>query len=282
MIKIPKSNASKKSFIDLSAGKTHYELVGPETGRTVVLLHGGTIPMWTWDRQVPALVEAGFRVLCYDMYGRGYSDSPELPYDRRLYRIQLLELLEALDIGPPIDLVGVSFGGGTSANFAIHYPERVDRIVLIAPVVDYKAGKAILSLLGKPLLGEILMRLVGLGTIEKRAFEFFQSMAESERYKKLLAEQIHSGKFTGAFLSMLRTDALGDYRDVYKRLGEQGRSIMLVWGTADNEIPYESIHYLRDTLPGIKYHSLEGVSHGSVAEAPDEINNLLVQFLTGQ
>ena len=157
--------------------------------------------------------------------------------------------------------------------------------MLIAPVVDYKAGKAgkaTLSLLGKPLLGEILMRLVGLGTIEKRAFEFFQSMAESERYKKLFAEQIHSGKFTGAFLSMLRTDALGDYRDVYKRLGEQGRSIMLVWGTADDEILYESIHYLRDTLPGIKYHSLEGVSHGSVAEAPDEINNLLVQFLTGQ
>ena len=79
MIKMPKSNASKKSFIDLSVGKTHYELVGPETGRTVVLLHGGTIPMWTWDRQVPALVEAGFRVLRYDMCGRGYSDSPELP-----------------------------------------------------------------------------------------------------------------------------------------------------------------------------------------------------------
>lgn len=275
-------NDAGSVFVALSAGRTHYELAGPETGRTVVLLHGGTIPMWSWDRQVTALVDAGFRVLRYDMYGRGKSDAPDPPYDRRLYRLQLLELLDALELGPPIDLVGVSFGGGTSANFAVHHPDRVGRLILIAPVVDYKTGKSMLGLLAKPVLGEILMRIIGLKTIEKRAFDFFQSLPEAERYKRLFAEQIHSGTFIGAFLSMLRTDALGDYRDIYRRLGEQGRSMMLLWGTADEEIPYESIQFLRDTLPGVEYHSLEGVSHGSVAEAPEEINKLLTGFLTGR
>ena len=268
MTKRTEPNDGGSAFVDLSAGRTHYELVGPETGRTVVLLHGGTIPMWTWDQQIPALADAGFRVLRYDMVGRGRSDAPEPPYDRRLYRVQLLELLDALSLEPPIDLVGVSFGGGTSANFAVHHPDRVDRIVLIAPVFDYMDGKTILALLATPVLGELLMRLVGLKKIETRACAFLQGLPQAERYIRLFREQIHGPRFTKAFLSMLRTDALGDYRDVYKRLGEQGRSMMLLWGTADDEIPAEHIKALREFLPGIEYHALEGVSHGSVAEAP--------------
>ncbi len=279
MTNTPESDDSKITFADLPTGRTHYELTGPENGRTVVLLHGGTIPMWVWDRQVPPLAHAGFRVLRYDMYGRGHSDSPDRPYDRRLYCTQLLELLDALDLASPIDLVGISFGGAASANFAVHHPNRVGRIALIAPVVNYKAGRLMFGCLGKPLLGELMMWLGGLRIIEKRAFEFFQSLDGADRYKKLFTKQIHSEKFTGDFLSMIRTDALGDYHDVYRRLGEQGRNMMLVWGTADEEIPYESIRYLRDSLPGVHYHSLEGVSHGSVAEVPEEINNLLVGFL---
>ena len=64
------------TYIRLSDGITHYKLEGPDDGKVVVLVHGGTVPIWTWDKQVQALNDAGFRVLSYDEYGRGYSDMP--------------------------------------------------------------------------------------------------------------------------------------------------------------------------------------------------------------
>ena len=271
---------SKKTFVTLTRGKTHYELAGPSDGRVVVLLHGGTIPMWSWDSQVTALVKAGYRVLRYDMFARGDSDPVGVPYDRELYRVQLLELLDRLELSEPVDLVGVSFGGGTSANFTVRHPDRVGRLTLIAPVVDYKKGKTMLRLLQAPWIGELLMRHIGLGIIEKRAGRFFETLDEADRFKRLFEKQIRSDHFFRAFLSMIRTDALGDYRAIYRRLGEQERPKMLLWGTADEEIPRESIEYLREVLPGVEYHALEGVTHGSVAEAPDRINALLVAFLS--
>ena len=65
-------------FVHLSAGYTHYELDGPPQGRQVVLAAGVTVPYYIWDPTFAALVKAGFRVLRYDYYGRGYSDRPDL------------------------------------------------------------------------------------------------------------------------------------------------------------------------------------------------------------
>ena len=81
------------SAVNLSTGATHYELTGPEDGPLVVLLHGATIPMWIWDCQVPALIQAGFRVLRYDMFGKGKSACPAVNYDRHLFCNQLHDLI---------------------------------------------------------------------------------------------------------------------------------------------------------------------------------------------
>ena len=51
------------TYVTLPDGVTHYELSGPEGGETVVLIHGGTIPFYTWDAQMQPLRDAGFRVL---------------------------------------------------------------------------------------------------------------------------------------------------------------------------------------------------------------------------
>ncbi len=91
-------SVSPGDFVQLSQGYVHYQLEGPETGETVVLVHGFSAPMFIWERTVPALTKAGFRVLSYDLYGRGYSDRPDVAYDKDLFDTQLLELLDALDI----------------------------------------------------------------------------------------------------------------------------------------------------------------------------------------
>ena len=111
-------------FIELSDGVVHYQLAGPPQGRTVVLVHGLITPSFIWDYNVPALTEAGFRVLRYDHYGRGFSDRPEVRYDRDLFDRQLLELLQRLNIEQPVDLVGLSMGGAVAVTFTDRHRSR--------------------------------------------------------------------------------------------------------------------------------------------------------------
>src|SRR4051812_34564559 len=64
--------AAPGAFVRLTDGYTHYELSGPPEGRVVVLAAGISVPYYIWDPTFAALVHAGFRVLRYDYYGRGY------------------------------------------------------------------------------------------------------------------------------------------------------------------------------------------------------------------
>ena len=72
-------------FVRLPDGMVHYELAGPDSGVTVVLVHGFSVPFYIWDSTAARLHDAGFRVLRYDLYGRGYSDRPHTPYDTALF-----------------------------------------------------------------------------------------------------------------------------------------------------------------------------------------------------
>src|SRR5262245_18580294 len=112
-------------FARLSDGYTHYELGGPSGGPLIVMAAGFSVPYYIWDPTFTALTTAGFQVLRYDYYGRGYSDRPRIPFTDEMYVRQLDELLTETRLTVPIDLVGISFGGSVITNFADRYPDRV-------------------------------------------------------------------------------------------------------------------------------------------------------------
>ena len=122
-----------EDFIQLSDGWTHYRWNGPIDGPVVVFVHGFSSPMFIWERQAQALGEAGFRVLRFDLYGRGYSDRPDIAYDADLFDRQLLELIDKLGVVGPVDVVGLSMGGPITLRFVDRHPHRVRRFGLIAP-----------------------------------------------------------------------------------------------------------------------------------------------------
>ena len=206
------------SYVALPGGVTHYELSGPADGPVVVLIHGGTIPLFTWDAQMPSLREAGLRILRYDQFGRGYSDRPEVDYDRALYTKQLEDLLAALDIEGPVNLVGVSFGAAMAATFAKAHPEQVAKLVLIAPVVDYAEGRALFGLAKIPLLSEWYARVFSVRATVTRANGFFQASGADPSYAQRFEKQTRFKGYEQALLSMSRTDALTSYRDTYAAL----------------------------------------------------------------
>src|SRR4030095_9056380 len=113
--------AMSGGFAKLSDGYTHYELGGPPDGRIVVLAAGFSVPYYIWDPTFAALTAAGFRVLRYDYYGRGYSDRPAILFNDEMYVRQLHELLTVVQISGPVDLAGISFGGSMITSFADKY-----------------------------------------------------------------------------------------------------------------------------------------------------------------
>jgi len=274
----PTRDALGGTYVTLPSGVTHYELTGPANGQVVVLIHGGTIPFFTWDALMPAVLEAGFRVLRYDHFGRGYSDRPRADYDRALYQKQLEDLLGALDIKGPINLVGASFGGAIAATFAQADPERVAKLVLIAPVVDYAEGKALFGLARVPVLSEWYARVFSVRATVARANGFFHESGADPSYAKRFDEQTRFEGYEQALLSMSRTDALASYHDTYAALGDQ--PALILWGSEDSEIPREHMEFLRDNLGNASLVEIQGAGHGVSVEREEEVNRRIVEFLS--
>ena len=266
--------------VSLTHGNTEYELAGPDAAPLVVLLHGASIPLWTWDAQISALHAAGFRTLRYDMYGRGKSAYPRTLYDRELYQRQLLELLDALTISTPFHLVGFSFGGATAANFCASHPDRVKSLALIAPVFHFAEGNALVRVARTPIVGELFMRFVVMRKAAMRAAKLWAGGNSPQDYASRFEAQIRRAGYAAAFLSFLRSDALDDYAPVYGRLGSAGRRALLVWGTDDGDIPVAHIASIRQLMPLAEFHELPAMGHGVVFQAAREVNRLLVGYLS--
>jgi non-heme chloroperoxidase len=110
----------------------HYEDHG--AGQPVVLIHGYPLSGRAWDKQVPALLEAGYRVITYDRRGFGQSGQPATGYDYDTFAADLHALLEHLDLRDAV-LAGHSMGTGEVTRYLARYGSaRVAGGVLIAPI----------------------------------------------------------------------------------------------------------------------------------------------------
>jgi len=113
----------------------HYEDHG--AGQPVVLIHGYPLSGRGWDKQVPALLDAGYRVITYDRRGFGASSQPAVGYDYDTLAADLSALLERLDLREVI-LVGHSMGTGEVTRYLSSYGSaRVAKGVLVAPIPPF-------------------------------------------------------------------------------------------------------------------------------------------------
>src|SRR6478735_3548133 len=118
-----------------AAIELHYEDVG--SGPPVVLIHGWPLSGRAWERQVPALVDAGRRVITYDRRGFGRSSQPWDGYDYDTFAADLDKLMTHLDLRDAA-LVGFSMGGGEVARYLGTYgSDRVSHAVFAGAVPPY-------------------------------------------------------------------------------------------------------------------------------------------------
>ena len=120
------------AFVSLSEGVTYYRLANGESCTTTdVLVHGFSVPSYIWDPTYDFLVSNGRCVVTLDLYGRGFSDNPDVAYTDQLFAAQVLELLDHLKI-EKANLLGLSNGGRVVSQLAGLAPERVEQLIYVA------------------------------------------------------------------------------------------------------------------------------------------------------
>lgn len=266
-------------FAQLSDGAVHYELAGPPDGQPVVLVHGFSVPYFIWEPTFAALAQAGLRPLRYDLYGRGFSDRPKLDYTHELYDRQLRELLAALNIDAPVDLIGLSMGGPLVASFTSRHPERVRRVGLIDPAGFPQARPALSGLITLPWVGEALMDLLADRIlVAGLKADLYNPQAFPDYAEKYRRQMIYRG-FRRALLSTLRHDVLVDNTPVYQHVERLGKPVLLLWGRYDSVLPLKISELARAALPHAIFHTIDNAGHIPHYEKPQIVNPLILDFL---
>ena len=264
-------------FARLSDGYTHYELAGPTNGPVVVLAAGATVPYYIWDPTFKALVDAGFQVLRYDYYGRGFSDRPDVAFTQALYVRQLRELLETIHIAGPFDLAGLSFGGAVITSVAAKYPDRVRSLIYMDPA--FRTPQTLTALESTPSAWNVMTAILDeRGWADGQLGDFLHPERFPEwpdRYRP----QLRYRGFRRARLSDLRSNADADQREELQAVGRHPRPVLVIWGKQDPNVPFELSASLMAVMPYARLLAVDQAGHLPQWEQPTVVQPAIVSFL---
>ncbi|MFV0495134.1 alpha/beta fold hydrolase [Mycobacterium sp.] len=125
MVAMPALDGVEHRYVDLGAGVTiHVADAGPADGPAVMLVHGFPQNWWEWHKLIPPLVADGFRVLCPDLRGAGWSSAPASSYLKTDMADDLAGVLDHLGV-PTVELVAHDWGGPVAFIMMLRHPEKV-------------------------------------------------------------------------------------------------------------------------------------------------------------
>ena len=264
------------TFIKLSKGDVHYQLDGPDTGRTVLLIHGAGSGSYAWDNNFDYLVKCGFRVLRYDLYGRGFSDRIEARYDTTLFYQQLTELIDSLGLKAPYHIAAVSMGSTIGIHFA---KNKVDSVASLALTDPASLGDGTIpTFLKLPIVSPLLMTVYWYPrAVEKQMREYYRPESVPE-YREKSWQQLRYKGLKRAMLStwqnMLPLNMMSDL----EKIGRSNVKVLLVWGKYDPLIAPAVSKQYRKAMPQSRYVEIDSAGHLSNYERPQIFNPVLVNF----
>ena len=243
---------------------------GPET---IVLVNGLADDLETWTGQVPAFVDAGYRVLSFDNRGIGLSDKPVGPYTTALFAADTKALVDHLEISS-FHLLGVSMGGMIAQEYALAYPGDLRSVTMAC---TYAApGPFCSRMFG---LWADMVNVMGVATVMRDvtlwAFtpEFFETrrsdVEEFETAMRYIDQPIP------AYLAQLHSIQT---HDATERLGSLNLPTLVLAGETDILIPVELSRRLQSLIPRARWATTKG-GHACLWEYPDEFNGACTAFI---
>ena len=269
------------AFAEIDGMRVHYRDEGPKGDpEPVVLLHGTSDSLHAWDGWAAGLVADGRRVIRFDLPGFGLTGPPSsggLEMER--YRAVTLALMDRLGVDRAV-LGGNSFGGRVAWTLALHHPERVSRLVLVASSgielepAEVPAG---FRLAGMPGVRDVLA-----GTLPKFILRMsLESVygdparlteAEVDRFYEITLREGNRAVLFGAFEFTGSTDDAA-------RMAEVTQPALLLWGAEDRLIPPAAGEAFLAALPNAELTVMPGLGHVPMTEDPAATLAVLRDFL---
>ncbi|MGW4117236.1 4,5:9,10-diseco-3-hydroxy-5,9,17-trioxoandrosta-1(10),2-diene-4-oate hydrolase [Nocardia sp. NPDC004711] len=266
--------------------KLHYHEAGVGNGPTIVLLHGGGPGASSWSnfaKNIPVLAE-DFHVLAVDQPGFGRSDKPtEHPQYFVHSASALKDLLDTLGITERVHLLGNSLGGGAATRFALDYPDRAGKLVLMGP-----GGLSTNLFAPDPTEGVKLLSKFNFEPTKENLEAFLRIMVFDQ---KLITPELVEERFVSASQpeSLAATRAMGKsfagpdfakgmiWRDAFKLR----QPVLMIWGREDRVNPIDGALVALKMVPRVQLHVFGGCGHWAQLEKFDEFNRLATDFLLG-
>lgn len=253
---------------------------GDRAAPPIVLLHGWGCSVYVFRFNMPALADAGFRVIAVDLKGHGLSDKP---VDAHEYTIDslvghLLDILDALQLERPA-LAGHSLGGSLIYHFASRYPARARCLGLLSPVglkgvplmwlyrlLTPRPLTPLLRLINPRLIVTLaLMRVYGKrGHYTERDVEEFLAPSQFPEYALAMRELLHSYDWNAA---------------EHRHLTAVGLPATGIWGSLDHMMPDDGMGIYVRLLPRIVLRVIPNAGHIIAEETPHEVNAALISLL---
>lgn len=277
-------------YAELEGVRLHYVEAG--SGPLVILLHGFPDFWYSWRHQIPALAAAGYRAVAPDMRGYNRSGKPEGidAYRGEYLAGDVAGLIRALGADRAV-VVGHDWGAGVAWEFAMRYPELLDRLVILNvphPARLLRGLRTWRQLLKSwymfffqlPGLPEAAIRAGNYASL-RRLFQVDPrrpgafTPADIERYVAAAAQP-------GAL-----TAAVNYYRALFRRAPGAARSMMrridapvlVIWGEQDRYLGRELAAPDPEWVPHARVERLPHASHWVQADDPERVNQLLIDFL---
>lgn len=268
----------------------HYHEAGESAdvggGLPLVMLHGGGPGASAWSNFGPSLgrFASRFRTLLVDQPGFGESDKPEVEGHFFTFAAgKLASLLDELGI-EKVHLLGNSLGGGTAVRFALTYPERVGRMVLMGP-----GGLSLNIFAPDPTEG--IKRLYEFaappGPSKEKMRAFISTMVADQSLvtDELVEERYASATAPGTAEAMAsmgasfaRPDTYEDgflWREAYKLR----HPVLLTWGSEDRVNPLDGALAALKLIPKASLHVFPRCGHWAQIEAADEFFTVASGYL---
>jgi pimeloyl-ACP methyl ester carboxylesterase len=251
-------------------------------GRPVVLIHGWPLSADSWSEQVPALQDAGYRVVAYDRRGFGKSD-PGDGYDYDALSDDLANVVSDLDL-TDVTLVGFSMGGGEVARYvARHGQDALHSVVFAAAIPPFLLHTD--DNPDGPLTEEAAGEMRSGLEKDRDSFfddfttQFFSAGDELKVSEEQRQEAVALCKLSDEQAALECMEAFGttDFRDDLTKLTVP---TLVVHGDSDGIVPFEGSGKLtHEAVEGSELVVLEGAPHGCNVSHVEEFNAALLEFL---
>ena len=248
-------------FAQLSQGVTHYRWGGPARGPVAVLVHGVVNPLISMEAAAKGLGDVGYRVLMYDLYGRGLSDAPKGPQNRAYFMRQLSDLLAHHGLREDITIVGYSMGGAVATAFAAENAHCIKQVVVIATsgvvTTESRFSRFCRTV---PLLGDWVHGMFAEGRIKRAIPERGQSK-DIDKVQRAQRRELKRRGYLPALLSSRRGILTEVQEKEHRQLGRKGIPMIAIWAGEDKIVPLQAIGRLAEWNRAARQEVVEHADH---------------------